>query len=103
MNDTIPMPTLSRISSRSQATNMLLNDTLLRTYYRIEHCVGQGAMSAVYQALDLRNGDLVAIKHVAAGDERLISALDHEARLLAQLCHPILPRVREYFADAGGC
>jgi predicted ATPase len=81
---------------------MPVNDTLLRTYYRIERRVGQGAMSAVYQALDLRDGDRVAIKHVPAGDERSSSALDREARLLARLRHPIMPRVREYFADQNG-
>jgi predicted ATPase len=81
---------------------MLLNDTLLRSYYRIERHIGQGAMGAVYQALDLRNGDQVAIKHVPNGDERLSSALDREARLLAGLRHPILAQVREYFANADG-
>ena len=59
-------------------------------------------MSAVHQAVDLRNGDRVAIKHVPIGDERLSGALNREARLLARLRHPTLPRVREYFADQDG-
>lgn len=73
----------------------------LRGRYAIVAKIGQGGMGAVYLAEDQRlKGRRVAIKVIqlntsasaAAGD-----ALTNEAKMLAQLDYPTLPRVSDFF------
>ena len=56
-------------------------------------------MGAVYEAIDERLQVTVAIKETFAVDDRLRRQFEHEARLLAQLNHPALPRVSDYFTE----
>ncbi len=56
-------------------------------------------MGAVYEATDLRLDVSVAIKEAFSTDPRLRKQFEHEARLLAQLHHPALPRVTDYFTE----
>jgi serine/threonine protein kinase len=58
-------------------------------------------MGAVYEAIDLRLGHTVALKQSLTDSESLTRQFEREARLLAQLNHPVLPRVTDYFADNG--
>src|SRR5262245_46246484 len=87
---------------------MLAPDTLIQQRYRIVRLIGQGGMGAVYQAVDQRLGNVVALKQtlVSDGAEQHAAALrrafEREARLLAGLRHPALPRVSDYFADDTG-
>ena len=81
--------------------------TILRDRYRLTHLVGQGGMGCVYQAEDLRlPGRLCAIKEVqpdlnASADDRtqLHEQFLMEASVLAQLDHPNLPKVSDFFTD----
>jgi serine/threonine protein kinase len=59
--------------------------------------LGNGGMGAVYEALDLRLDTSVALKQAFSADPRLRKQFEQEARLLAQLHHPALPRVSDYF------
>ncbi len=52
-------------------------------------------MGAVYQAIDLRLGHTVALKQTLTSDEELWKQFEREARLMARLNHPVLPRVSE--------
>jgi serine/threonine protein kinase len=56
-------------------------------------------MGAVYEAVDERLQVTVAIKETFAVDSRLRRQFEQEARLLAQLSHPALPRVSDYFTE----
>ena len=73
--------------------------TLLQARYRVVRRLGKGGMGAVYEAIDLRLDVAVAIKEAFSTDPRLRKQFEHEARLLAQLHHPALPRVTDYFTE----
>jgi serine/threonine protein kinase len=56
-------------------------------------------MGAVYEAVDQRLDAIVALKETFSVDDRLRQQFEQEARLLAQLNHPALPRVSDYFTE----
>jgi serine/threonine-protein kinase len=80
---------------------------LLRDRYEIIELIGQGGMGAVYKAADTRlTGRLCAVKEILpglAGDENGLSSYQEqfyqEASTLAQLDHPSLPKVSDYFSQ----
>ncbi|MDX6531285.1 MAG: eukaryotic-like serine/threonine-protein kinase [Blastocatellia bacterium] len=59
-------------------------------------------MGAVYEALDERLDTTVALKETLFTDERLRKQFEREARLLARMHHPALPRVSDHFNEADG-
>lgn len=87
----------------------LQSGTVLRERYKITDVVGRGGMGNVYRAEDLRlPGRLCAIKEVQpeaniSPEARLQeqSQFLREASLLAQLDHPNLPKVSDFFTDGG--
>lgn len=81
---------------------MLTPDTVLQSRYRIVRQLGQGGMGAVYEAIDQRLDTTVALKETLFADERLRKQFEREARLLARLHHPALPRVSDHFSEADG-
>ena len=81
---------------------MLARDTLLQNRYRIISRIGQGGMGAVYQATDERLDNTVAVKQVLDSGEELHQAFEREARLLANLRHPALPKVIDHFVEEAG-
>ncbi|HEX5733381.1 MAG TPA: protein kinase [Blastocatellia bacterium] len=81
---------------------MLTPDTILQNRYLIVRAIGQGGMGAVYLAKDQRLGSDVALKETFFKDERLRKAFEREARLLASLRHPALPKVIDHFSEADG-
>src|SRR6266536_1520384 len=81
---------------------MLTPDTVLQSRYRIIRQLGQGGMGAVYEAVDERLDTTVALKETLFADERLRKQFEREARLLARMHHPALPRVSDHFAEDRG-
>ena len=81
---------------------MLTPDTVLQSRYRIIRQLGQGGMGAVYEAIDERLDSTVALKESFFADERLRKQFEREARLLARMHHPALPRVSDHFSEADG-
>jgi len=81
---------------------MLTPDTVLQNRYKIIRQLGQGGMGAVYEAMDERLDTVVALKETLFTDERLRKQFEREARLLARLHHPALPRVSDHFAEGEG-
>ncbi|HEX3083441.1 MAG TPA: serine/threonine-protein kinase [Pyrinomonadaceae bacterium] len=73
----------------------------LQDRYRIVRQLGAGGMGAVYEAIDERLQVTVAIKETFAVDQRLRRQFEQEAKLLAHLHHPALPRVSDYFTEDG--
>lgn len=81
---------------------MLAPETLLQNRYRIVRLLGQGGMGAVYEAMDERLDTTVALKETLFTDERLRKQFEREARLLARMHHPALPRVSDHFSEGEG-
>src|SRR5918995_2253695 len=81
---------------------MLTPDTVLQGRYRIVRQLGQGGMGAVYEAVDQRLDTTVALKETLFSEERLRKQFEREARLLARLHHPALPRVSDHFSEGDG-
>src|SRR5438034_6499353 len=80
-------------------SSVLKAGAVLSDRYRIVRQLGKGGMGAVYEAVDQRLDATVALKEAFSVDERLRRQFEQEARLLAQLHHPALPRVSDYFTE----
>ena len=90
----------TRDETKSTAgTTLLAPDTILQSRYRVIQHLGEGGMGAVYEAIDLRLGHTVALKQTLTNDEEQWKQFEREARLMAWLNHPVLPRVSDYFTE----
>jgi serine/threonine-protein kinase len=82
-------------------------DTILRKRYKLTNIVGHGGMGNVYRAEDMRlPGRLCAIKEIQPDPNDTPEAWAQaqqqflkEASILAQLDHPNLPKVSDFFAE----
>jgi serine/threonine protein kinase len=85
-------------------TRMFMPNRLLKRRYRILKRVGQGGMGVVYKAEDLLfKNRLVAVKEMNPYGlpPAAVEAFEQEAYILAHLSHPNLPRMHDYFYEAG--
>ena len=96
MENELPTTLASKFDSRLP---MLQPGAILQDRYRIIRPLGKGGMGAVYEAIDRRLDAIVALKETFSIDERLRRQFEQEARLLAGLNHPALPRVSDYFTE----
>ncbi len=70
--------------------------------YLVVQLIGKGGMGEVYLAVDQRLGSAVALKRTSfAEDANLAAAFEREAKILARLRHPVLPKVSDHFTDGG--
>ncbi|QQS41403.1 MAG: protein kinase [Acidobacteriota bacterium] len=75
-------------------------ETVIQGRYLIKELIGKGGMGQVYLAIDQRLGHSVALKRTTvAEDPSLADAFENEARTLAQLRHPFLPKVSDHFIE----
>jgi serine/threonine protein kinase len=68
--------------------------------YRIIDILGQGGVGITYKAQDLKSSQQVALKALSLrqmGDWKVLDLFEREARILAQLDHPAIPRYLDYF------
>ncbi|MEM9775028.1 MAG: serine/threonine-protein kinase [Chloroflexota bacterium] len=80
---------------------------MLRNRYTITDIVGQGGMGSVYKAMDKRlPGRICAVKEVQPDPNASAEMIEQaqaqflqEASILAQLDHPNLPKVSDFFSD----
>ncbi len=77
-------------------------NTLINQRYLITRTIGRGGMGAVYEAVDQRLGATVALKQMTVTGANVANAFEREARILASLRHPALPKVSDFFTDAQG-
>ena len=78
----------------------LAQNTLIQNRYLIVHLIGKGGMGEVYLSVDQRLGSAVALKRTYfKGDEMLGGAFEREAKILARLRHPVLPKVSDHFSE----
>ena len=89
----------SNETKSTAGTTLLAPDTILQSRYRVVQNLGKGGMGAVYEAVDLRLGHTVALKQTLTNDEAQWKQFEREARLMASLNHPALPRVSDYFTE----
>ena len=87
---------------------MLPANAMLVSRYIIRAMVGRGGMAAVYDAIDTRVNRRVAIKEMSdsantnpADQQAAVARFQQEARMLARLEHPNLPKVTDVFTDGG--
>ncbi len=86
---------------------MLTAGFLLENRYKIEKTLGSGGMGAVYLASDIRLPRQWAIKEMhdefdtPEGRQQAEESFRAEATLLAQLDHPNLPRISDFFQFEG--
>lgn len=79
---------------------MLPANTILQNRYRVVRDLGRGGMGTVYEAIDQRVNCVVAIKEAVLGQGAgARDAFEREAALLANLRHPALPKVTDYFCE----
>jgi serine/threonine protein kinase len=81
------------------ADSPLTPDTVLQNRYCIVRQLGRGGMGAVYEAIDQRLGISVALKETLSSEASMRKQFEHEARLLASMQHPALPRVSDHFVE----
>ena len=70
--------------------------------YRIVAPLGQGAFGTTYEAEDLTNYQRVAIKALSLSqltDWKSLDLFEREARVLANLDHPAIPKYLDYFHE----
>lgn len=73
---------------------------MIQNRYLIVQLIGKGGMGEVYLAVDQRLGSAVALKRTFfANDEMLGNAFEREAKILARLRHPVLPKVSDHFTE----
>lgn len=88
---------------------MQADGSVLQNRYRILRTLSdKGGMGVVYQAEDQRLGSTVVVKETRYLQMKpevrdlMLKAFFREARLLANLQHPALPRVTDYFVEGDG-
>ena len=73
-------------------------------YYRVTRLIQEGGTSAVYQGIDLRSGNIVAIKALfsnKAKDEFILERFREEANHYLLLTHPNIPKLVDFVVDEG--
>jgi serine/threonine-protein kinase len=87
---------------------MLATGTILQGRYRVVAPLGQGGMGAVYRVWDMRLNAPVALKELtpqpgldAATLAQLRHQFEQEASVLANLSHPFLVDVTDFFEEGG--
>jgi serine/threonine protein kinase len=73
-------------------------------HYRILEVVGQGGMSTVYKAVDLRDEKIAAVKVMLpylSRDDKLKKRFRQEAKMLSQLKHPNIVPILDYGEENG--
>jgi serine/threonine protein kinase len=89
---------------------MLAANQILQGRYRIIRQLGHGGMGAVYEAIDERFGEPIALKEILlelTGPDNeiqkisVLKAFEREAKALAKANHRTIPYVRDYFSELG--
>lgn len=76
---------------------------MIQNRYLVVQPIGKGGMGEVYLAVDQRLGSAVALKRTLfEADNALGNAFEREAKILARLRHPVLPKVIDHFIDGEG-
>lgn len=81
---------------------LLAKGTVLSNRYTIMHVLGFGGFGAVYLAFDQRlSNRKVAIKELLRTEPAIVQQFETEAKILATLSHPALPKAHDWFKQFG--
>jgi hypothetical protein len=72
--------------------------------YRAVRVLGEGAQATTYDAVDVQVGQAVAVKRFRVRGARSwkeVELAEREARVLAEISHPLLPRYVDHFEEGG--
>ena len=81
---------------------MLAPGTVLQDRYRVVRQLGKGGMGTVYEAIDERLKNKVALKETSCSEDFLRQAFECEAVIMARLRHSALPVVIDHFSEPLG-
>jgi WD40 repeat protein len=87
------------------ATSGLAQGTLLAGRYRIAGVLGTGGTATAYRAEDIRTRETCVVKELRlerSAEWKVVELFEREARLLARLDHPRVPRFRDWFSEDEG-
>src|SRR5438105_242417 len=106
MNDpTTPLedltPTIGKAITAPGSAGGFTPGAIIAQRYRIIALLGRGGMGEVYRADDLRLGQPVALKFLAAADARAIESVYHEVRIAREVSHPNVCRVHDVVEAEG--
>jgi serine/threonine protein kinase len=76
-------------------------DILQQGRYRVNRQLGAGGMATVYEVFDRRLQTKYALKAAVLHSAEEQAQFEQEVQLLAQLDHPVLPRVLDHFSERG--
>ena len=82
----------------------LIDSTLGKGRYELQHLVFEGGMGAVFRGIDITNGHQVAVKVLSAQLTKraaLVQRFCREARILASIDHPHIVPVLDYGQEQG--
>jgi hypothetical protein len=88
-------------SASGHALSSQLIGARLADRFAVERHLGAGGMGIVYEVLDERRQERVALKTLGRVDPTAIYRLKQEFRALVDLVHPNLVRLHELFSDEG--
>jgi serine/threonine protein kinase len=77
----------------------MLEEELLKHGYQIEAEIGKGASATTYRALSFKTNQAVAVKVISlreVKDWKIIELFEREAKVLASLEHPHIPKYIDY-------
>ncbi|KAH8556033.1 kinase-like domain-containing protein [Umbelopsis sp. PMI_123] len=83
-----------KLSLRS-ATNQII------AQYQLGNCIGRGQFGSVYRALNLKNGEVVAVKRIKIDDEDILADIMREVELLKAVSHPNVVRYHGFIQKSG--
>ena len=92
----------ARVFRRSIMKNLHQPNDIVARRYRIVTPLGRGSMGTTYEAEDLSNYKRVAIKVVSlhhVRDWKVLELFDREAKVLANLDHPAIPKYLDRFYE----
>lgn len=107
IHDIESMPTVMSSSSTTSEMTYLSSSVVLHNRYHVLGVLGQGGMSTIYRAEDNNLGQrIVVVKEMKLSGlqsqeelDKVLSAFEQEALLLAKLSHPSLPSIYDHFSE----
>ncbi|KAL1922138.1 uncharacterized protein VTP21DRAFT_10780 [Calcarisporiella thermophila] len=84
-------------------TLVLLSDDKLVAQYQLGNCVGKGQFGAVYRALNMGTGQMVAVKRIKLEEDQKdrVDSLMKEVELLKTLSHPSVVKYEGFIKTEG--
>jgi serine/threonine-protein kinase len=101
-NNTLTARSCIHCGSPLPSIPLLAKNTVLNNRYTVLQVLGFGGFSAVYLAFDQRlSNRKVTVKELLQTNPAIVQQFETEAKLLATLSHPALPKAFDWFKQFG--